>query len=261
MSFRSTSDNGRRRRSVLPIVGRIGLATAAAAALIAVAASPSNGGSSTRPFDEPEATAGASATTRTSEGGRIRYPVVGPRRWSVAPGTGDVIGKRGRLLRFRVAVERGITNVDAAAVAALVEQTLGDPRGWTAGGAWRFRRVGRGQPYHFTIYIATPATRDVLCAMGYDRYTSCRNGNRVVLNVARWAHGVPRYRAPLDTYRQYVINHEVGHLLGKGHERCPARGRPAPVMQQQTLGLHGCAANAWPFLNGRRYRGPSGTHF
>ena len=69
--------------------------------------------------------------------------------------------------------------------------------------------------------------------------------------MARWVKGVPRYGASLTTYRRYVVNHEVGHRLGHGHERCPGRGRPAPVMQQQTLGLHGCTANASPYREGR----------
>jgi hypothetical protein len=141
-----------------------------------------------------------------------------------------------------------------------VTATLGDPRGWTAGGTLRLRRTGAGQRHDFTIYLATPRTRDALCGSGTDSYTSCRRGDKVVLNVARWVKGVPGYGAPLSAYRQYMVNHEVGHRLGQGHERCPGRGEPAPVMQQQTLGLHGCTANPWPYLGGRRHSGAAGVY-
>jgi hypothetical protein len=168
-------------------------------------------------------------------------------------------GDRGRRLRYRVAVERDIGGVDPAAFAGTVTATLSDPRGWTAGGRWRLLRVGPGDPYDFTLYLATPGTRDRLCTGG-DGYTSCRNGDRVVLNVARWVKGVPGYGAALATYRQYMVNHEVGHRLGQGHELCPGHGRPAPVMQQQTLGMHGCVPNPWPYRDGERYAGRSGAY-
>ena len=171
-----------------------------------------------------------------------------------------VIGRGGKLLRFRVAVENGIDGVAPDEFAAAVTTTLGDPRSWIAGGQWRLQLVGPGQPHDFTVHLVTPATRDKLCGDGYDRYTSCRNGNNVVLNVARWADGIPGYGAGLDTYRQYMVNHETGHRLGHGHERCPAPGQPAPVMEQQTLGLHGCVANAWPYPNGTLYKGPAGSY-
>ncbi|WP_269456379.1 hypothetical protein [Micromonospora auratinigra] len=31
-------------------------------------------------------------------------------------------------------------------------------------------------------------------------------------------------------------------------------------MQQQTLGVHACTANASPYLDGERYPGPSGAY-
>lgn len=189
----------------------------------------------------------------------IEYPERGAGTWLVAGGHGPVAGRAGRLMRYRVAVERGIRNVTPAEFAAAVDRTLADPRGWTGDGRWRLRRVGPGSPYDFTVYLATPATRGRLCA-SEDRYTSCRNGERVVINVARWVHSVPHYGAALAVYRQYVVNHEVGHRLGHGHELCPGKGRSAPVMQQQTLALHGCTANGWPMVRGRRYTGPPGAY-
>ncbi|MFF5181338.1 DUF3152 domain-containing protein [Micromonospora sp. NPDC000316] len=191
----------------------------------------------------------------------ISYPATGRGAWSMAAAEPAVHGTSGRLLRYRVAVERDIRGLPVADVAAAISATLNDPRGWTAGGAWRLRRVGADTTADFTVYLVTPGTRDDLCQDIPDGYTSCRNGARVVLNVARWVEAVPGYGASLATYRQYMVNHEVGHRLGLGHERCPGRGRPAPVMQQQTLGLHGCTANAWPYPDGPdRYAGPVGAY-
>ncbi|MGQ5264592.1 DUF3152 domain-containing protein [Micromonospora sp. ZYX-F-536] len=235
---------------------------------------PAAGAATTDPAGRGQPAAGQAATGRPSGAAGsatvtaaptpavpVSYPATGGGRWSVAaaettPGSGD----SGRLMRYRVVVERDIRGLPVADVAASVSATLNDPRGWTAGGDRRLRRVGAGGPVDFTIYLATPGTRDTLCQDVPDGYTSCRNGDRVVLNVARWVEAVPGYGAGLAAYRQYMVNHEVGHRFGLGHERCPGRGRPAPVMQQQTLGLHGCTANAWPYPGGVRYRGPIGAY-
>ncbi|MEV6301139.1 DUF3152 domain-containing protein [Actinoplanes sp. NPDC051861] len=191
---------------------------------------------------------------------RITYPAQGTGTWTTAAKQdGSPAVREGRLMRYRVAVEGGIKGVTAAAFADAVSATLADPRSWIAGEQFRFRRVGPGQNADFTVYLATPGTRDGFCD-GADGYTSCRNGARVVINVARWVKGVPDYGAPLAEYRHYVINHEVGHRLGESHQRCPRRGGLAPVMQQQTLGLHGCTANAWPYPDGELHEGPPGSY-
>ncbi|GIE76961.1 lipoprotein [Actinoplanes philippinensis] len=191
---------------------------------------------------------------------RITYPAEGQGTWVEAARQKDApAGSEGLVMRYRVAVERGIEGVTADTFAEKVTTTLEDPRSWTAGEQYRFRRVGPGQSADFVVRLATPGTRDALCD-GADGYTSCRNGANVVINVARWVKGVPRYGAPLTVYQQYVINHEVGHRLGESHQRCPRRGGPAPVMQQQTLGLHGCTANPWPYPDGKLHQGPLGSY-
>ncbi|MFG1919774.1 DUF3152 domain-containing protein [Micromonospora sp. NPDC048898] len=185
------------------------------------------------------------------------YPSVGAGRFTVADGETAVRGTDGPLRRYRVVVERG-AGQDADAFAAKVDEVLTDKRSWIASDELRVQRVADFGAADFTIYLATPVTSERMCAEGgltTERYTSCRLPGRVIINLARWMEAVPDYGAPLDTYRTYVINHEVGHEFGEEHEACPGPGEPAPVMQQQTYGLHGCVANAWPYLDGRRYAG------
>jgi hypothetical protein len=246
------------------IVGPIGvslLLTGCAAAGLADSSVPAHASPSPsrQPANIVQNSAGSSGTAQSATP-TIGYPQIGGRKWTVASGRSAVAGRSGTLLRFQVAVEKGITGINPQQFAQDVFTTLGDSRSWTASGQYRFQRVGPGEARDFTVYLATPATRDALCDDGYDRYTSCRNGDQVALNIARWAHGVPNYGATLAVYRQYMVNHEVGHRLGHGHELCPGRGSPAPVMEQQTLGLHGCVPNPWPYLNGTRHAGQSGQY-
>jgi hypothetical protein len=59
----------------------------------------------------------------------------------------------------------------------------------------------------------------------------------------------PQWTGDLPTYRQELVDHEVGHLLGLHHRRCPAAGRTAPVMSQQSTELRGCLPNPWPLAD------------
>jgi len=185
-------------------------------------------------------------------------PVSGPGTFTYANSTGPVHGTAGTLKRFRVGVENGIGQ-DVAAFAAAVDKTFGDPRGWTADGQLRLQRVGGQATVDFTVLLATPATSEAMCAkvgLHTNQYVSCRTPGQLIINLARWLAGAPDYGAPIELYREYAINHEMGHELGYGHEGCPGAGDAAPVMMQQTLGLKGCVANAWPFVDGDRYSGP-----
>ncbi|GIG89758.1 DUF3152 domain-containing protein [Plantactinospora endophytica] len=195
-----------------------------------------------------------------------RVPATGPGSFTYATGRGEVLGRAGTLRRYRVAVER---NVDEhmQEFATKVDAALADPRSWIGSGRLRLQRVPDKSGHDFTVYLVTAGTAREMCAasgvdirVGGKPYTSCRGTGRVIINLDRWMQSVPHYvsaKVPLDRYRTYVVNHEVGHELGHGHERCPRDGRPAPVMMQQTLFLKGCVANPWPYLDGERYAGPS----
>ncbi|MFC3988988.1 DUF3152 domain-containing protein [Actinoplanes siamensis] len=172
---------------------------------------------------------------------------------------GPVLGRSGRMHRFKVAVEETVGDVDPDDFSAMLDRTLGDERSWIGSGDLRLRRVPESSgDAEFTVFLASPATSEKMCAEGglhTEGYTSCRVPGQVIINAERWAAAVPDYGDDLDAYRQYTINHEIGHQLGHGHESCPGRRRPAPVMLQQTYGLDGCTRNPWPYLDGKRYSG------
>lgn len=226
--------------------------SASARSSVTTAAAPT---SSAAPAPTPTATGGepersapaptgtAPAPTETAPGTQFVQRGEGTLR--VVPGGSEVLGI-GPLLRFRVEVENGI-DLDGRAFAAEVEATLTDPRGWGADGRRSFQRVSDG-PYDFRVALVSPDNVNSFCP-GLDTggYTSCRSGDRAVINLARWLDAVPDYEGDVATYRQYVVNHEVGHFLGNSHEQCPGQGELAPVMQQQTLGLDGCVKNPWPY--------------
>mgnify|MGYP001791524267 CR=1 FL=1 len=164
----------------------------------------------------------------------------------------------GKLVTYRVEVETGMGQA-APVFAAAVDATLADTSGWTSQGRWSVQRVA-GEDAGLVIRLATSATVGAVCeAAGLEdaAYTSCRTGQIVMINLDRWMHAVPGYRGDLALYRQYLINHEVGHGLGLGHQSCPGPGRPAPVMQQQTLGLKGCLPNGSPYVAGKLVSGPA----
>ncbi len=165
-----------------------------------------------------------------------------------APGTGQKF-------TYRVDVEKGL-GLDGELFARAVQKTLNDERSWAHGGGRTFERISSGEP-DFVITLASPGTTATWCAKsGLDTTVdnvSCDSAatDRVMINAYRWAQGAETYGDRMYTYRQMLINHEIGHRLGHGHVTCDRDGELAPVMQQQTKFLDHdgirCRANPWPF--------------
>ncbi|MFM9445561.1 DUF3152 domain-containing protein [Streptomyces acidiscabies] len=185
-------------------------------------------------------------------------PEQGTGVYATAPGTGQQAG-RGTPLRYTVEIEKDI-DLPLDDTADEVEQVLADRRGWTADGTSSFRRVSTG-PTDFVVRIATPGTVDRACAeYGLDTHgdLNCNVAHKVMVNLERWLTGTRYYADDIPSYRALIVNHEVGHFLGHGHETCPAAGAPAPAMMRQIKGLKGCVPNAWPYDGrGKRISGPS----
>uniref|UniRef100_A0AAU2V2G4 DUF3152 domain-containing protein n=1 Tax=Streptomyces sp. NBC_00003 TaxID=2903608 RepID=A0AAU2V2G4_9ACTN len=177
-------------------------------------------------------------------------------KFDAVPGFDAAPGK-GRKYRYRVDVEQGL-GLDGALFAEAVQKTLNDDRSWGHGGAMTFERISSGQP-DFVVTLASPGTTGAWCAKsGLDTNednVSCDSAatDRVMINAYRWAQGSVTFgwgKAML-TYRQMLINHEVGHRLGHNHVSCRTPGALAPVMQQQTksLDIDGikCLPNPWVY--------------
>lgn len=140
----------------------------------------------------------------------------------------------------------GAVGTDPDTFAADVGDILSDARGWTMAGSIAFGAVASGGD--LTVVLASPDVVEAAAPV-CSRHYSCRVGDRVYINDDNWRNATSAWNqsgAPLWLYRQYLINHEVGHWLGEGHRDCPGSGQPAPVMQQQSISLEGCEPNGWP---------------
>ncbi|MGA7051329.1 MAG: DUF3152 domain-containing protein [Mycobacterium sp.] len=203
------------------------------------------------------------------------FTEAGNKTWHVVPGTTPQIGQgTAKVFKYTVEIEDGL---DATmfggddAFAQMVDQTLANPKGWTHNPQFAFIRIDNGKP-DFRISLVSPVTVREGCGYEFRLETSCYNPvygsdrqSRVFINEARWVRGALPFEGDIGSYRQYVINHEVGHAIGYvRHEPCDKQGALAPVMMQQTFSTSNddgakfdpefvkpdgktCRFNPWPY--------------
>lgn len=203
------------------------------------------------------------------------FTEAGDKTWHVVPGTMPQISQSAtKVFKYSIEIENGLDPTmfgGDGAFAQMVDQTLANPKGWTHNPQFAFTRIDTGMP-DFRISLVSPLTIRAGCGYEFRLETSCYNPSfgpdrqaRVLINEARWLRGALPFEGDVGSYRQYVINHEVGHAIGYvRHEPCDKQGGLAPVMMQQTFSTSNndgakfdpewvkpdgktCRFNPWPY--------------
>ncbi|TWP49323.1 DUF3152 domain-containing protein [Lentzea tibetensis] len=173
------------------------------------------------------------------------YSTDGAKTWRALAGSGPRLGDAGakNFKKYAVAIEDGVKasdyGNDDAAFAKSVDDFLADPRSWIGTKQVALQKVEANQNPDFIVSLTSSKTTQQICGAQIPFETSCWDdpSNRVVINAARWVRGAKAFNGDLALYRNYLINHEVGHALGNQHAACGENGAAAPVMMQQTFGV------------------------
>lgn len=205
------------------------------------------------------------------------FTEAGAKTWHVVPGTTPQVGEgTAKVFTYTVEVEDGVDTTSFGGddgFARMVSETLANPKSWTHNPQFGFVRVDdtAAEPPDFRVSLSSPMTVREGCGYDIQLEASCYNPAyldsqpRVFVNEARWVRGAVPFQGDVGSYRQYLINHEVGHAIGyQRHESCGANGELAPVMMQQTFSTNNndaarfdpetvkpdgktCRFNPWPY--------------
>ncbi|BBX17883.1 hypothetical protein CRI77_16485 [Mycolicibacterium duvalii] len=204
------------------------------------------------------------------------FTPAGAGTWRIVPGATPQVGQgTTKVFTYTVEVEDGIDTTTFGGddgFARMVSETLANPKSWTHNPQFAFVRVdaAAGVPPDFRVSLTSPMTIRNGCGYDIQLEASCYNPAfegqpRVFVNEARWVRGAVPFQGDVGSYRQYLINHEVGHAIGyQRHEQCAENGELAPIMMQQTFSTNNddaarfdpgtvvpdgktCRFNPWPY--------------
>jgi len=220
----------------------------------------------TRQLTQADSDAGVTTTEVTTKAAGII---------TVVPGIGSPAASAGDVRWVSVAVEDGVT-INAAAFKSYVVSTLNANRGWGSGHAVQF--VSTDGVADYRIVLASPYTAKVLCpdthvtkpAGSFVQASptpapahaatstvspspgavvkspwSCAQDGVIVISSYDWTAGFPAYATDYAGSRAYILDHDLGHLLGHKDVACAGGRANVMVVQEATL-PDGCTVNPWP---------------
>ena len=154
---------------------------------------------------------------------------------------GGIMGKH---IRVKISIDPDVQQKYNISIPAQVEfyivAYLNDPDGWSTKGYF-FEPVTENP--NVIIRLVSPSVIKKECGLPSNLSCAELHGRHMYLNAERWFHGSKESKLNLSDYRQYMVSHEIGHILGYEHEECPCKGCKAPIMLQQTLGIGKCIPN------------------
>jgi hypothetical protein len=224
-----------------------------------------------RDLDEADLEAGVTTLDFTYQGAGT---------FTVVPGQGEPTGNA-PVRWVNIAVEDGI-EADPAAFARFALTALNDNRGWGSEQRMQFVQTDGVADYEITLaspftaaaicpdnHIAavvgpvmeaspsaqpeTPATGDPGLAAGDESADvdpdgpnpACALDGKVVISMYEWSAGFVAFGQDRTAARQYIVNHQIGHLFG--HQESECDGGIAEVMDNQREEMPLCTPNPWAF--------------
>lgn len=135
-----------------------------------------------------------------------------------------------KTLRYKISIESDIKK-NLKNFKKEVDTILSHPK------SWKVNFLQDDKNFDFEITLASAKNIKKYCNFSG---LSCADpyNQKIWINNYRWTKGAKPSKLSLKNYRIYLINHEVGHLLGFLHAT-PIKNRKVPVMNQHTLGLKG----------------------
>lgn len=162
----------------------------------------------------------------------------------------------------RIDVEDGLQMTDGT-LSTFVMSALNDPQGWGKEGPTTYVQTD-GAP-DVRVVFASPRTAAAMCPTPHEPASllpsaspspsasptasaatvQCAGQGTIVVSIYDWIQGLEPFAEDRTDARIYLLNHGLGHVLGKADAECK-KGVANVMVDQRTL-AEACTPNPWPF--------------